>query len=300
MLETGFIQACGRRADFGRQAREVPVPIVRRDEPTLFAQAMLRLFTAVPCVSVPVDAPADVGLGFAAFRLATPANRERGRNGGSPRQTNARPGTFGFLSADGVVHPLARWARVERCMEIIYHDARRWPEFERQLPASYRPASEIIDTADVVCIAMPSMRRAASPIGALDRAALELKTLLLAWPRAPEIERTAIHISEHSAERVCLPELAAMAGLSRYYLVRRFAAVLGATPHRLQLMFRIADARVLLRSGAEIGDVAQSVGFSDQSHLNRHFRALVGLTPGQYQKTMNNAISSKTLPCSST
>jgi AraC-like DNA-binding protein len=31
-----------------------------------------------------------------------------------------------------------------------------------------------------------------------------------------------------------------------------------------------------------LADVAALVGFSDQSHLTRHFRRAIGLTPGQY------------------
>jgi AraC-like DNA-binding protein len=32
------------------------------------------------------------------------------------------------------------------------------------------------------------------------------------------------------------------------------------------------------------GDIAQQVGLYDQSQLNRHFRRIVGTTPGQYAR----------------
>jgi len=34
-------------------------------------------------------------------------------------------------------------------------------------------------------------------------------------------------------------------------------------------------------------EVAHHVGFADQSHLNRHFRAAYGMTPGHYQRLLN-------------
>ncbi len=41
-------------------------------------------------------------------------------------------------------------------------------------------------------------------------------------------------------------------------------------------------ARRLLRSRRRIADVAAATGFADQSHLNRHFKRLVGITPARY------------------
>ena len=39
-------------------------------------------------------------------------------------------------------------------------------------------------------------------------------------------------------------------------------------------------ARPLLLAGMPIAEVAVETGFHDQSHLTRHFRALLGTTPG--------------------
>jgi AraC-like DNA-binding protein len=33
-------------------------------------------------------------------------------------------------------------------------------------------------------------------------------------------------------------------------------------------------------------DVAPAAGFTDQSHLHRHFRRRLGLTPGQYARAV--------------
>ncbi len=55
-------------------------------------------------------------------------------------------------------------------------------------------------------------------------------------------------------------------------------------PHTYQLQLRMARARRLLQRGMEPGDVAAQLGFTDQSHLTRHFKRLFRLTPGQYAR----------------
>jgi AraC-like DNA-binding protein len=43
-------------------------------------------------------------------------------------------------------------------------------------------------------------------------------------------------------------------------------------------------AKELLAAGVKPIEVAPSVGLYDQSQLNRHFRRLVGMTPGAYAR----------------
>ncbi len=40
----------------------------------------------------------------------------------------------------------------------------------------------------------------------------------------------------------------------------------------------------LVRAGLPITLVAAEAGFYDQAHLTRHFKRIVGLTPGRYAK----------------
>ncbi len=81
---------------------------------------------------------------------------------------------------------------------------------------------------------------------------------------------------------ISLDELAAVAGLSKYQLVRRFKTALGVPPHSYQIAQRVALARRLLERGWRSAEVASLAGFVDQSHLNRHFRPRLGMTPRQY------------------
>jgi len=65
-------------------------------------------------------------------------------------------------------------------------------------------------------------------------------------------------------------------------LVRAFRRELGISPHRYLTGRRIDAARRLLLAGQAPADVAAEVGFHDQSHLTRHFKRVLGVTPGSF------------------
>jgi AraC-like DNA-binding protein len=87
------------------------------------------------------------------------------------------------------------------------------------------------------------------------------------------------------ASQPSLDDLAAVTRLSRFHLLRVFRRATGLPPHQYLLNLRIEQARVLLRRGVPPAQVAASVGFADQSHLNRHFKRHVGSTPGRYARS---------------
>ena len=83
---------------------------------------------------------------------------------------------------------------------------------------------------------------------------------------------------------ISLGELSRVAGLSRFHLSRAFAAQYGLPPHAYQIGLRVAKARAILSTGERPANLAAHLGFSDQSHFNRHFRRVVGKTPGVYAR----------------
>jgi AraC-like DNA-binding protein len=93
------------------------------------------------------------------------------------------------------------------------------------------------------------------------------------------------YLERHYRKNVSLDELATLAGLSAYHLIRVFRAEVGLPPHVYLEQVRINRARDFLRGGAAIADVAFLTGFTDQSHFSRHFKRMTGVTPGQYQQT---------------
>lgn len=59
----------------------------------------------------------------------------------------------------------------------------------------------------------------------------------------------------------------------------------GLTPHQYVIKIRVDRAKYLLLQGKNsIADIAQIVGFANQSHLNLHFKRLVGVTPKQFSQ----------------
>jgi transcriptional regulator GlxA family with amidase domain len=98
----------------------------------------------------------------------------------------------------------------------------------------------------------------------------------------PALRRACEYLDDDLAANPSLDELARAAGVGRFRLVRLFRAGVGLPPHRYQLAQRVRLARRLLERGEAIGAVAVATGFADQSHLHRHFRRSLGVTPGQY------------------
>lgn len=77
--------------------------------------------------------------------------------------------------------------------------------------------------------------------------------------------------------------------MSPNYFSRLFKETTGITPHQYVIRCRVEEAQDLLRQGKlSIAEIATQVGFVDQSHLNRHFKRLVGVTPKTFLKQFNN------------
>jgi AraC-like DNA-binding protein len=92
----------------------------------------------------------------------------------------------------------------------------------------------------------------------------------------------AQHLQDNLGVNVTLDELARATGTSKFHLVRQFRTVTGVPPHTFQIGQRVVRARRLLEAGSPPATVATLTGFVDQSHLHRHFRRRLGITPTRY------------------
>lgn len=92
------------------------------------------------------------------------------------------------------------------------------------------------------------------------------------------------YIQTHLDQDLGLSELAAIAQMSSHYFSKLFKQSTGITPHQYVICCRVERAKELLRRGVAIADVATQVGFVDQSHLNRHFKRSLGITPKDFCK----------------
>src|SRR5579883_3243952 len=101
------------------------------------------------------------------------------------------------------------------------------------------------------------------------------------------IGRVRAFLEDNFSAPIDLEQLAAIAGLSRFQLLRAFRREMGMTPHAYLVDCRVRGARRLLARGESVAAAALACGFSDQSHLTRIFKAHAGLTPGRYREARN-------------
>ena len=97
------------------------------------------------------------------------------------------------------------------------------------------------------------------------------------------IDRIKSVIQDRLFEDISIDELAAEVGWSPTYLVRAFKRETGLPPHAFLVQKRVDAARHLLIRGVPVAEAAVATGFNDQSHLHRHFKKALGITPGAYR-----------------
>lgn len=96
------------------------------------------------------------------------------------------------------------------------------------------------------------------------------------------IEKARRYIDENFARGVSLSELAQYIGFSPYYFLRVFRTEVGMPPYEYLENIRVRRAQQLMQSGKSLAAVTVEAGFSSQSHMTRHFKKIIGVTPGQY------------------
>ena len=101
--------------------------------------------------------------------------------------------------------------------------------------------------------------------------------------RSPSVARALHRLDSAPDTKVSLAELAVLAGVSRFQLLRGFAREVGITPHAYLVQRRVCVARRLLRDGQPPARAAIQAGFADQSHMTRAFVRHLGITPGRYR-----------------
>jgi AraC family transcriptional regulator len=193
--------------------------------------------------------------------------------------------TFGILGTGKIAQVVAHIARQRFGANVVsQHFA---PQAENGLDrVARKPSCGDVMASRVICVALPWPDHLLGQVQWNRVPTVNPHTVMVVWRRSLATERALIYLGQHYVEPVSLCDLAKVACISKFHLVRLFTSTLGVSPHRYQLLLRLAHAKAMLREGSCITRVAQNVGFGDHSHLDRSFRVLVGMTPTQYQRAL--------------
>ena len=186
----------------------------------------------------------------------------------------------------------------------VAHDGRAAPQssgFRKRvayLHASWMPegrAGRIVDQPsriDLVPAARRAHRALATPgeelaaeatlLALASRLATDVGENLRDTPDSTVARRLRDLLEARLVDGVTLAEAGRLLGAHPGHLARAFATEFGAPPHRYVTSRRVDLARRLLLNGATPASVAVKAGFYDQAHLTRHFRKVLGTTPGRF------------------
>ncbi len=111
-----------------------------------------------------------------------------------------------------------------------------------------------------------------------------LDTLLLGAPLPqrepdPRVSLALHHLRQHVTSQVSAAEAAALCGLSSSRFMHLFKEELGVGFRTLRSWKRARALLGLVRSGENLTDMAQALGYPDASHFSRSIRQITGLRP---------------------
>lgn len=95
------------------------------------------------------------------------------------------------------------------------------------------------------------------------------------------LQRVMEYINENLSRDLSLVELAAIADVSASHLKTVFRNATGLPLHQYIIRLRVEYAvRLILGSELPLSEIAVIAGFSNQSHMARHTRRIIGTSPG--------------------
>lgn len=101
-----------------------------------------------------------------------------------------------------------------------------------------------------------------------------------------QARRTLAYIEENLGSKLTIRELAALVSFSKSHFSRAFKRSLSLPPMAYIAKRRVERAKLMmLATGEQLTEIALACGFADQSHLNRSFRRMVGMSPGLWRRT---------------
>lgn len=103
-----------------------------------------------------------------------------------------------------------------------------------------------------------------------------------------QLQRSTEYIEANCFQTIRLRDIATLLGLSETYFSHAFKASTGVPPLRWQMEARIAGVKTLLTEDKlSLTEIAANTGFSDQAHLTRTFKRVVGVAPSAWRRNLS-------------
>ena len=101
-----------------------------------------------------------------------------------------------------------------------------------------------------------------------------------------QARKAITYIDSHLESRLDVRILAKLVSFSKSHFSRAFKQSLGLPPMTYVKMRRLERAKALMTStNQQLTEIALICGFADQSHLNRSFRRVIGVSPGRWRRS---------------
>ncbi len=102
------------------------------------------------------------------------------------------------------------------------------------------------------------------------------------------VTKAVTYIAGNYSQKITVDDIAGYIGLNRRYFSAVFKEILGVSPQRYIMQFRMDKACELMQNEIlSIGDIARSVGYDDPLTFSKAFKKLKGLSPRAYRKKLH-------------
>lgn len=123
-------------------------------------------------------------------------------------------------------------------------------------------------------------------------------TIPSAESSAYRLHKVLSHIRKHPEIDHRIDDLATMAGVAPSHFCRIFRKAMGMAPYAFVLRVRMERAQALLRQvDFSISEIAEAVGYSNQSAFTRAFHCYSGIAPGQWRDASSSPRDTGIITC---
>ena len=105
-----------------------------------------------------------------------------------------------------------------------------------------------------------------------------------------QAQRVIKHVDAALGGKIRIGDLATVTRLSASYFARAFKRTFGESPYGYILRRRLERAQhIMLTTDEPLSQIALVCGFSDQAHMTKLFRQIVGRSPGAWRRDLRSS-----------